>query len=41
MMRACARLLAPPEAKPSLPRKNKASQQENLPQPGEEREKKS
>jgi len=41
MMRACARLLAPPEAEPSLPRKNKASQQENLPQPGEEREKKS
>jgi excinuclease ABC subunit C len=41
MMRACARLLAPPEAKPSLPRQNKASQQDNLPQPGEEREKNS
>ena len=39
MMRACARLLAPTEAKPSLPRQNKASQQDNLPQPGEEREK--
>jgi excinuclease UvrABC nuclease subunit len=41
MMRACARLLAPPEAKPSLPRQNKASQQDNLPEPGEEREKNS
>jgi len=41
MMRACARLLAPPETKPSLPQQNKASQQDNLPQPGEEREKNS
>jgi excinuclease UvrABC nuclease subunit len=41
MMRACARLLAPPEAKPSLSRQNNASQQDNLPQPGEEREKNS
>ncbi len=41
MMRACARLLAPTEAKPSLLRQNKAPQQNNFPQPGEEREKNS
>ena len=41
MMRACARLLAPPETKPSLPRQNKASRLDNLPQSGEEREKNS
>ena len=38
MMRGCARLLAPPEAQPRLPQQNKASQQDDLPQPGEERE---
>jgi excinuclease ABC subunit C len=41
MMRACARLLAPPEAKPGLSRQNNASQQDSPPQPGKEREKNS
>jgi excinuclease ABC subunit C len=41
MMRACARLLAPPEVKPGLPGQNNAPQQDNPPQPGEEREKNS
>jgi excinuclease UvrABC nuclease subunit len=41
MMRACARLLAPPEAQPGLSQQNNASQQDNLPQSGEEREKNS
>ena len=39
MMRACARLLAPPEAKPGLPGQNKAVQQDNPAQSGKEREK--
>ncbi len=41
MMRACARLLAPPEAQPGLSQQNKASPQDHLPQSGEEREKNS
>jgi excinuclease UvrABC nuclease subunit len=41
MMRACARLLAPPEAKSSLPGQNNASPQHSLPQSGKEREKNS
>ena len=41
MMRACARLLAPPEAKPGLPEQNKAAQQDNPAQSGKEREKNS
>jgi excinuclease ABC subunit C len=41
MMRACARLLAPPEAKPGLPGQNKAVQQDNPAQSGKEREKNS
>jgi excinuclease UvrABC nuclease subunit len=41
MMRACARLLAPPQAQPGLSQQNNASQQDNLPQSGEEREKNS
>jgi excinuclease ABC subunit C len=42
MMRACARLLAPPEPQPGSSPQRKASQQLNLPtQPGEEREKNS
>jgi excinuclease UvrABC nuclease subunit len=41
MMRACARLLAPPEAKPGLPGRNNASGQDTLPQSGKEGEKNS
>jgi hypothetical protein len=41
MMRACARLLAPPEAKPGLPGQNNAAQQDHLPQSDKEREKNS
>ena len=41
MMRACARLLAPPEAQRGPAQQNKTSQQLNLPQSSEEREKNS
>jgi excinuclease ABC subunit C len=41
MMRACARLLAPPKTKSSLPGQNNASPQDSLPQSGKEREKNS
>jgi excinuclease ABC subunit C len=41
MMRACARLLAPPEARPRISQPEEAARQDNLPQSGEESEKNS